>query len=120
MTHGGDHMLEPFTAQEEVTVRAFAEQLKGLDSVYTPMLLTVADKIAARLPPPPPPLSDADPGHPYYPIVTIGDVTIRARVSGQLFVRWADGTDELYSGGDSLQSVEADVRKRLGLPPSSR
>lgn len=57
------------------------------------------------------------PNDPYAPLRTIGtaagDVTIRQRVSGTLFVRWADGTEENYPVGFSVDDVEADVRRRL-------
>lgn len=68
-----------------------------------------------RTPPtPPPPLRTID--------TVAGAVTIRQRIRGTLFVRWADGTEENYPVGFSVDDVEADVRRRLSdqlLPPSS-
>lgn len=50
---------------------------------------------------------------PLAPLVTIEGVTIRQRVGGLLFVRWADGSEDNYPIGFTVPMVEAEVRARL-------
>lgn len=50
---------------------------------------------------------------PTAPIRTVNGATIRQRVGGTLFVRWADGSEENYPVGFSVDDVEVDVRRRL-------
>lgn len=50
---------------------------------------------------------------PTAPLRTIDGATIRQRVGGTLFVRWADGTEENFPFGFSVNDVEVEVRRRL-------
>ena len=50
---------------------------------------------------------------PTAPLRTVDGATIRQRVGGTLFVRWADGSEEDYPVGFSVDHVEAEVRRRL-------
>lgn len=54
-----------------------------------------------------------DPLDPTAPLRTIGQATIRQRVGGSLFVRWADDSEEDFPVGFSVAHVEAEVRRRL-------
>lgn len=53
---------------------------------------------------------------PLAPLATIGEATIRQRIGGLLFVRWADGREEGYPVGFSVRMIEEELRRRL--PPT--
>lgn len=87
------------------------------DEDRTARLESIADRLTALLPPIPLKeknlvefRTECDPSA---PIAAIGDVTVRQRVGGGLFVRWADGSEEDYPVGFSARDVEEEVRKRL-------
>lgn len=58
-------------------------------------------------------MTQPNPRDPSPPLRSIAGATIRQRVGGTLFVRWADGSEENYPVGFSVAQVEEDVCHRL-------